>query len=299
MTFARVDWRDVLADFGGGSITSDAGALLLGATDRAIGLVDRFAACFSDGRMPGRVTHDMATLVGQRVFGIAHGYEDPVDHDDLRRDPALGAAPGRIEARRRGLAPLAGKSTARTGWSMRPRARTATAASATTRPPSRHCSSICSSTPTRRRRADHARPGCDRRPVHGRQEGRFFHGSSDGYCYRRATSSAATTCSRRSCAAPISTPAPARLRRSPASSRKIRARWPRVKILLRADSGFAREQVMAWCEANRVGFLSGLARNARLADRIHVDLAWAEHEADRTGRPARRFADFRWRTRGS
>jgi len=87
-------WR-----IGGGAITSDAGALLLGATDRAIRLVDRFAACFSDGRTPGRVAHDVATLVGQRVFGIALGYEDLVDHDDLRRDPALGAALGRIEAR--------------------------------------------------------------------------------------------------------------------------------------------------------------------------------------------------------
>jgi hypothetical protein len=111
MSFARVDGRAVVADFGGGAITSDAGALLLGATDRAIGLVDRFAACFSDGRTPGRVTHEVATLVGQRVFGIALGYEDLVDHDDLRRDPALGAALGRIEARRPGLAPLAGKST--------------------------------------------------------------------------------------------------------------------------------------------------------------------------------------------
>ena len=111
MNFGQVDGRDVVADFGGGAITSDAGALLLGATDRAIRLVDRFAACFSDGRMPGRITHDVATLVGQRVFGIALGYEDLVDHDDLRRDPALGAALGRIEARRPGLAPLAGKST--------------------------------------------------------------------------------------------------------------------------------------------------------------------------------------------
>jgi hypothetical protein len=98
MVFARVDGRDLVADFGGGAITSDAGALLLGATDRAIGLVDRFAACFSDGRAPGRVVHEVATLVGQRVFAIALGYEDLVGHDDLRRDPAL----GRLEARRPG-----------------------------------------------------------------------------------------------------------------------------------------------------------------------------------------------------
>ena len=73
--------------------------------------MERFAACFADGRDPGRVTHELPTLVGQRVFGIALGYEDLIDHDDLRRDPALGAVPGRLEAKRPGLAPLAGKST--------------------------------------------------------------------------------------------------------------------------------------------------------------------------------------------
>ena len=111
MRFARLKGRDVVADFGGGKMTSDAGALLLGATDRATGLVERFSACFSDGRAADRVVHDVATLVGQRVFGIALGYEDVADHDELRRDPVLGAVPGRLEARRRDCEPLAGKST--------------------------------------------------------------------------------------------------------------------------------------------------------------------------------------------
>jgi hypothetical protein len=84
---ARLDRRDLVADFGGGAITSDAGGLLLGATDQAIGLVDFFAACFSDGRDPGRVPHALPTLVGQQVFGIALGYEDLIDHDELRGDP--------------------------------------------------------------------------------------------------------------------------------------------------------------------------------------------------------------------
>ena len=106
MRFARLKGRDVVADFGGGAMTSDAGALLLGATDRAIGLVDRFAACFSDGRTAGRVVHDVSTLVGQRVFGIALGYEDLLDHDELRHDPVLGAVLGRLEACRRDCAPL-------------------------------------------------------------------------------------------------------------------------------------------------------------------------------------------------
>jgi len=296
MSFARVDGRAVVADFGGGAITSDAGALLLGATDRAIRLVDRFAGCFSDGRMPGRVSHDVATLVGQRVFGIALGYEDLVDHDDLRRDPALGAALGRIEARRPGLAPLAGKSTlnrlehAPKGPDRYRRIGHDPAAiealfvelflDAHKTPPARITLDLDATDD----------------PIHGRQEGRFFHGYYDGYCYlplyifcgdhllaaklRRANIDA-------------SAGAAEEVARIVA---QIRARWPRVKILLRADSGFARDELMAWCEANRVDFLFGLARNARLVDHIHVDLAWAEDEAERTGRPARRFADFRWRT---
>ena len=109
MRFARLKGRDVVADFGGGTMTSDAGALLLGATDRAIGLVERFSGCFSDGRSADRVVHDVETLVGQRVFGIALGYEDLLDHDELRHDPVLGAVLRRLEARRRDCAPLGGQ----------------------------------------------------------------------------------------------------------------------------------------------------------------------------------------------
>lgn len=111
MLFARLDRRDVVADFGGGAISSDTGAVLLGATDKAIRLVERFADCFSDGRSRDHVVHGVATMVGQRVFGIALGYEDLIDHDGLRHDPVLGTVLGRLEARRRGCAPLAGKST--------------------------------------------------------------------------------------------------------------------------------------------------------------------------------------------
>ena len=111
MRFARLDGRDVVADFGGGAISSEAGALLLGATDKAIGLIGRFAACFRDNRSAKDVVHEVRTLVGQRVFAIALGYEDLVDHDELRRDPVLGVVLGRLEARHPRCAPLAGKST--------------------------------------------------------------------------------------------------------------------------------------------------------------------------------------------
>jgi hypothetical protein len=94
-----------------GDDSSDAGALLLGATDRAIGLVERFAACFDDGRAQARVEHTVETVVVQRVFGIALGYEDLIDHDQLRHDPVFATLAGKLEAKRKDCAPLAGKST--------------------------------------------------------------------------------------------------------------------------------------------------------------------------------------------
>src|ERR1700675_433486 len=107
--FAPVGRRKVVGSFDGGAITSDAGALLLGTTDRAIGLVDRLAACFTDYRKPELIEHRVATLVGQRVFGIALGYEDLNDHDELRRDPVMAVLAGKLEARLEDCAPVAGK----------------------------------------------------------------------------------------------------------------------------------------------------------------------------------------------
>jgi hypothetical protein len=133
-------------------------------------------------------------------------------------------------------------------------------------------------------------------PLHGHQEGRFFHGYYDAYCYLPLY----VFCGRHLLAA--------KLRRSDIDASagaveevarvvgRIRARWPRLRILLRADSGFAREALMAWCEANRVDFVFGLARNPRLVEELAIDLAWAEDDAIRTGQPARRYKDFRWST---
>ena len=295
--FAPVETRRVVAGFDGGAITSNAGALLLGATDRAIGLVGHFAACFRDARSPDRIEHEVATLVGQRVFGIALGHEDVVDHDQLRHDPVLAILAGKLEARRAGCAPLAGKSTLN------------------------RLEHAPAGEPGRYHRIGHdgaaiealfvdlfldAHRSAPRQiildldatdvPLHGHQEGRFFHGYYDAYCYLPLY-----VFSGRHLLA-------ARLRRSNIDASagaveevarivgRIRARWPRVRILLRADSGFAREAIMAWCEANRVDFLFGLARNPRLVEELAPDLAWAEEEATRTARPARRFRDFRWST---
>jgi hypothetical protein len=295
--FAPVEGRAVVAGFDGGAITSDAGALLLGATDRSIGLVRRFAACFTDARDPERVEHEITTLVGQRVFGIALGYEDLLDHDQLRRDPALAVLAGKLAARRPDCAPLAGKSTlnrlehAPAGEPGRYHRIGHDAAAVEAlfvdlfldahRSPPRQIILDLDATDI---------------PLHGHQEGRFFHGYYDAYCYLPLY----VFCGRHLLAA--------KLRRSNIDGsagavdeverivRRIRARWPRVRILLRADSGFVREPLMAWCEANRVDFVFGLARNPRLVEEIATDLAWAEDDAARTGKPARRFRDFRWST---
>ena len=109
--FAPVEGRAVVAGFDGGAITSDAGALLLGASDRAIRLVDRFAECFIDHRDARYVEHRVATLIGQRVHGIALGYEDLNDHDELRHDPIMAVLAGKLQACREDCAPVAGKST--------------------------------------------------------------------------------------------------------------------------------------------------------------------------------------------
>jgi hypothetical protein len=290
----------VATAFDGGAVTSDAGALLLGAADKAIGLVGRFAACFKDGRSPGRVEHEIATMVGQRVFGIALGYEDLVDHDQLRHDPAMAILAGKLEARRSDCAPLAGKSTLN-------RLEHAPAAG-----PTRYHKIGHDAAAIERLFVDlfldaHRKPPAQITldldatddPIHGRQEGRFFHGYYDCYCYLPLY----VFCGRHLLAA--------KLRRSNIDAsagaaleiarivRQIRSRWPRVKILLRADSGFARDGLMSWCEANRVDFVFGLARNARLEAELAGELAAVETTALATGRPTRRFKAFWWATHDS
>jgi Transposase DDE domain group 1 len=284
--FARVEGRAVVAGFDGGAVTSDAGALLLGATDRAIRLGNRLAGCFSDGREEGRVVHEVAAMVGQRVFGIALGYEDLNDHDRLRHDPVLGALSGRLASRHPRCAPLAGKSALN-------RLEHAPAAAPTRYHKITHDGAAIERLFVELFLEAHARPpkwlvldlDATDDPLHGHQEGRFFHGYYDCWCYLPLY----VFCGRHLLAA--------KLRRSNIDASagaieeverivgQIRARWPRVRILLRADSGFAREPLMAWCEANRVDYVFGLARNERLTERIADALAWAEEASASTGCP--------------
>ena len=294
--FGRVEGRAVMAEFDGGALTSDAGGLLLGAADQRLGLVRRIARCFRDARDPRLVEHSVATLIGQRVFGIALGYEDLNDHDELRHDPLMAVLAGKLEARREDCAPVAGKSTL-------------------------NRLELSRETPTKYRKIAHEPAAIEALfvdllleahdrppqqiildldatddPLHGHQEGRFFHGYYDSYCYLPLY----VFCGRHLLAAKLR---PSNIDASAGSVEEvarivaqIRRRWPRTRILLRADSGFAREALMAWCETNRVDFVFGLARNARLVEEISVELLQAEAEASATGKPARRFRDFRYAT---
>jgi hypothetical protein len=297
--FAPVDGRKVVAAFDGGTMTSEAGAMLLGATDRQIQLIERFAGCFTDHRATELVVHEVASLVGQRVLGIALGYEDLIDHDQLRHDPVMAVLGGKLEARRADCAPLAGKSTLNRLELSREE-------------PTRYHKISHDAAAIEGLFIDvfldaHAAPppqitldlDATDDPLHGHQEGRFFHGYYDTYCYLPLY----VFCGRHLLAAKLR---PANIDASAGSIEEvarivaqIRRRWPQVRILLRADSGFAREGLMAWCESNGVDYLFGLAKNSRLVVEIEGELAAAQEQSQRTEKPARRFKDFMWQTRQS
>jgi hypothetical protein len=242
------------------------------------------------------IEHEVRTLVGQRVFGLALGYEDLTDHDELRHDPMMAVLAGKLAARRRDCAPVAGKSTLNRLELSRPM-------------PSRYHKISHDPTAIEGVFVDlfldaHAKSpkqitldlDATDDPLHGHQEGRFFHGYYDAYCYLPLY----VFCGRHLLVA--------KLRRSNIDAAagsvvemarvigRIRRRWPKVRILLRADSGFCREDLMAWCEAHGVDYLFGLARNDRLAAEIVEELAAAQEESERTGKPARRFKDLTWST---
>ena len=297
--FAPVEGRRVEASFDGGSITSDAGALLLGSTDRAIGLIDRLAGCFEDHRNGDLIEHTVRTLVGQRVLGLALGYEDLNDHDHLRHDPVLAVLLGKLEAKRSDCAPIAGKSTLNR--------LELSGAEVTKYHKINHDVAAIESLFVDLFVEAHGRAprqivldlDATDDPLHGHQEGRFFHGYYDSYCYLPLY----VTCGRHLLAAKLrrsnidgSAGAEAELARIVG---RIRASWPKVRILVRADSGFTRERLMAWCEANGVHFVFGLARNKRLAAEIEGHMERARAESQRTGEPARRFKDFHYATRSS
>ena len=299
--FEAVERRFVVAGFDGGDITSNAGALLLGQVDRGLGLMRRFAACFTDRRNRCFVEHQVETLVGQRIFGLALGYEDLNDHDELRKDPTFAVLAGKLRpVVRTDCEALAGKSTL----------------NRLEHTPRRHAAKYhkidCDGARVDALLVDlfleaHGRApreivlDLDNTdiPLHGGQEGRFFHGHYDAYCYLPlyVFCGRHLLLARQRCANVAgSAGAVEEMARIVA---QIRRSWPRVRIILRADSGFSNDPLMAWCEANRVDYAFGLARNVRLEAVLAEPLAEAKLLCLASGKPARVFHDFQYRTRDS
>jgi hypothetical protein len=298
--------RRVVADFSGGAVTSDAGGLLLREVAQGTKILEEFSECFEDYRKPDQVEHGLLELVAQRVYAIALGYEDINDHDNLRQDVLLATLVGktnptgsdRLRTRDRGY-PLAGKSTLN-------RLELAPAGVVSRH---RYHKIVCQPEKVDRFFVDmflNAYPKRPRRivldfdatddPLHGGQEGRFFHGYYGCYCYLPlyVFCDDHLLCARlrpsnidASCGA---------LEELVRIVSQIRRRWCDVEIIVRGDSGFARDDLMTWCEDNGVDYIFGLARNARLVRRIRKQLNRAKKRHWRTGQAARYYRDFRYRT---
>ena len=296
--FEGLDGRKVVTAFDGGAITCDAGALLLRHTDKAIGLFDRIAACFIDSRNPALTVHSARTLAAQRISAIALGYEDVDDHDTLRHDPVLAFLSQSLTPKRSDCAPLAGKSTLN-------RLEHAPAGAPTRYHKIGHDKDAIEGLFVDLFLEAHDKPphkivldlDATDDPLHGQQEGRFFHGYYGSYCYLPLY----IFCGRHLLAA--------KLRRSNIDASKgseeelerivkqIRKSWPNVRIILRADSGFARDGLMDWCETNKLDYIFGLARNKRLEKKTAPALEEACLACRASGEPARVFRDFLWSTR--
>ena len=308
-TFAHHGRRQVVARFDGGTITSDGGAMLLRQTEQRTGIVRQFAACFRDHRQPEQVEHSVRELVSQRVYGLALGYEDLNDHDQLRSDPLLALLSGKqdLEGKRRRRRRDRGKAGA--GKSTLNRLeRTPASADAQ----SRYKKIVLDTSAVDRLLTSLYIQSQPRQPerivldldatddaLHGHQEGRFFHGYYGHYCYLPLYIFAGEQllCAR---LRPANIDAAAgSLEEVQRIVEQLRQVWPEAEILLRADSGFCRDEIMSWCEQNGVDYLFGLARNERLQRRIKRRLKLARRRFAKTGKAARVFADFRYRTRES
>ena len=293
-SFASHFSRRVEASFTAGQVSTDGGALLLRQADRKIGLLKRVASCFIDRRSPLLVEHQLGEMLSQRIYGLALGYEDLNDHEQLRHDPLMAVLAGRRKLEE----PLAGKSTlnrlelvGRTG---------------------RYHKISYSAEALDRLLGDlfiesHSAPpdqivldlDATDIPLYGHQPERFFHGYYDSYCYLPLYIFCGDQllCAR---LRPANQDAAAgsveEIRRIVA---QVRERWPSMKIVLRADSGFCREELMGWCEANKVDYLFGLARNQRLRKIIGAQMHQAQILHQSSGKAARVFAEFSYQTKKS
>jgi hypothetical protein len=306
LAFQPLGRREVVGAFDGGTISSDAGGLLLREVEERTGILRQFAACFVDHRDPELVEHTVAELISQRIYGLALGYEDLNDHDRLRQDPLLATLVGkkdptgqdRTRERDRGK-PLAGKSTLNRLELTPVRADAA----------SRYKKITADTKAIERLFGElfvQAHPQPPERlvldfdatddPVHGDQLGRFFHGYYGEYCYLPLY----LFCGDELLGAWLR---PADIDASAGAVKKLalvvqqlRQVWPHVKIVVRADSGFCREALMRWCEENGVDYVLGLAKNRRLEAELQAELAQAKQQYESTSHAARVFKDFSYQT---
>jgi Transposase DDE domain group 1 len=290
--------RQVSARFSERQLSTEGGALLLRETDRKMGLLLRVKKCFSDHRQPGLIEHQLGELLAQRIYGLALGYEDLNDHEELRRDPLLALMAGKRKLEE----PLAGKSTLNrlelspVGSPLENRYHKITYS---TEALDWLLVEIFLDAHARAPRQIVLDLDVTDTPLYGKQEDRFFHGYYNEYCYlplyifcgdhllcarQRASNQDASAGSREEVERMV---------------KQIRRRWPKVRIILRADSGFCREELMAWCQANGVDYVFGLARNSRLQRKIAGAMREAKQKHQSTGQAARVFTEFSYRTKKS
>ena len=309
LEFHSLGRRTVVGKFDGGRISSDGGGVLLREVEQRLHILKRFSDCFTDYRNPELIEHTVESLIKQRVFGIALGYEDLNDHDALRQDELLAllsdkedlTGNDRVREQDKGKA-LAGKSTLNR-LELTP---------LNANGKSRYKKIVANPVAMDNLLVDlfvesHETPPAEivldvdatDDPLHGDQEGRFFHGYYKNYCYlplyifcgEHLLCSRLRTANQDGAAGTVEEVA--------RIVAQIRLAWPEVRIILRGDSGFCRDDIMAWCETHRVDYVLGLAKNDRLKETIEVEMAQARQQQELTGEAARVFKDFRYQTRKS
>ena len=272
--FSSVKRRKVEADFSGGAISSNGGIQLLAQVDRRLGLTGSVARSLEDSRRQASCDHRLVDLLRQRVYALALGHEDLNDHGELRHDPALQTAAGRLEA-------LASPSTL-CRLEQRVGRETAVAVHEVL------FEQFVAAHPTPPRRLILDFDATDTL-LHGEQEERFFHAYYDGYCYLPLY----VFCGRHLLVSYLRPSGVDAARHAwgilALLVKALRARWPRVKIVFRGDSGFCRWRMLRWCEAHGVGYIVGIARNPRLQRQAEALLECAKRDCQATGRKQRRF----------
>lgn len=291
--------REIRAQFDGGTITTDGGGLLLQEVEKRVGILRQFAACFTDDRNPDRIEHPVKQLVARRVYGLALGYEDRNDHEELQNDPLLAVLVEKTDPEKE---VLAGKSTLdRLELTQETASRKERYKKIVL-----HHGAVDRLLVEVFLQAHREAPkeiildlDATDDPLHGQQEGRFFHGYYGDYCYLPLY----IFCGEFLLCARLR---PSNIDASAGSAEElqriveqIRSSWSQVRIVVRGDSGFCREELMAWCEAKGVEYLLGLAKNEHRKAEIAKEMGEAKAQYQQTGRAARLFQEFVYRTRES